>query len=75
MVADPKSFLKALLAPIYTNIEGERAPKKRNFFFKNFLKTTFSACSFKIMPAAQNFWPKQGLFSALAELEKLIWST
>ena len=28
---DPKIFLKALLAPIYTNFEGECAPKKRDF--------------------------------------------
>ena len=31
---DPKIFLKA---PIYTNFEGERAPKKTLFFVKNFL--------------------------------------
>ena len=35
---DPKIFLKAPLAPIYTNFEGERAPKKRNFFGKTFQK-------------------------------------
>ena len=34
----PKIFLKALLAPIYTNFEGERAPKKRDFFVKIFQK-------------------------------------
>ena len=28
---DPKIFLKAPLAPIYTNFEGERAPKKTRF--------------------------------------------
>ena len=32
---DPKIFLKA---PIYTNFEEERAPKKRNFFVKIFQK-------------------------------------
>ena len=35
---DTKIFLKAPLAPIYTNFEGERAPKKTRFlskFFKN----------------------------------------
>ena len=78
LVTDPKIFLKAPLAPIYTNIgEGARAGKK--FFFSKFLKkclkTTFSACLFKIMLAAKKFWPKQGLFSALVELEKLVWST
>ena len=35
---DPKIFLKAPLAPIYTNFEGERAPKKRDFFCQNFSK-------------------------------------
>ena len=35
---DPKIFLKAPSAPIYTNYEGERAPKKRNFFVKMFQK-------------------------------------
>ena len=30
-LTDPKIFLKAPLAPIYTNFEGERAPKKRLF--------------------------------------------
>ena len=36
---DPKIFLKAPLAPIYTNFERERAPKKkRNFFVKIFQK-------------------------------------
>ena len=33
---DPKIFLKAPSAPIYTNFEGERAPKKTLFFVKIF---------------------------------------
>ena len=36
---DPKSFLKAPLAPIYTNFEGERTPKKTQFFGQNFSKS------------------------------------
>ena len=32
LVTDPIIFLKALLAPIYNNFEGERAPKKTQFF-------------------------------------------
>ena len=36
---DPKIFLKAPLAPINTNVEGERAPKKCNFFCQNVLKS------------------------------------
>ena len=61
MVADPKNFLSVLLAPIYTNIEGEARAEKMQFFsnFKKCLKTTFSACLFKIMPAAKKFWPKR----------------
>ena len=35
---DPKIFLKAPSAPIHTNFEGERAPKKRDFFVKIFQK-------------------------------------
>ena len=35
---DPKIFLKAPLAPIYTNFEGERAPKKNAIFLQNFFK-------------------------------------
>ena len=31
---DPKIFLKTPSAPIYTNFEGERAPKKCDFFVK-----------------------------------------
>ena len=36
---DPKIFLKAPLAPIYTNFEGERAPKKNAIFCQNFSKS------------------------------------
>ena len=47
---DPKIFLKAPLAPIYTNFEGERAPeKKRDFlskFFKKCPKKGFFDCFF-----------------------------
>ena len=36
---EPKIFLKASLPPIYTNFEGERAPKKTRFFGQNFSKS------------------------------------
>ena len=36
---DPKIFLKAPWAPIYTNFEGGRAPKKTRFFCQNFSKS------------------------------------
>ena len=54
--ADPKIFVKAPLAPISTNFEGERAPKKRNFFVKIFQKVPkngFFDRFFKNLPAAQ----------------------
>ena len=54
---DPKIFLKAPLAPIYTNFEGERAPKKNAFFCQIFSKIAqkrlFLLCFFKNLPAAQ----------------------
>ena len=37
-VTDPKIFLKAPLAPIYTNFE-DSVPKKRHFFKQNFAKS------------------------------------
>ena len=58
---DPKIFLKAPSAPIYTNFEGERAPKKRYFFVKIFQKVPkngFFDCFFKNLPAAQKTLPK-----------------
>ena len=67
---DPKIFLKAPLAPIYTNFKGERAPKKTRFFVKIFQKVPKTA--FKKLPAAQKIWLKQGLFTALGELGKSI---
>ena len=45
---DPKVFLKAPLAPIYTTFEGERAPKKGNFLSKFFKKCPKTAQ--KILP-------------------------
>ena len=64
-LADPKIFLKAPLAPIYTNLEGERAPKKRDFFVKTSQKVPingFCDLFFQNLPAAQKIWPKQRLF-------------
>ena len=68
-------FLKASLAPIYTNFEGgARAEKTRFFEKKNFQKVPknafFGLFFFKILSAAQKFWPKQGLFGAFGELRK-----
>ena len=38
VVTDPKIFLKAPLAPIYTNVDGGERPKKRDFLVKIFQK-------------------------------------
>ena len=73
-----KSLFTTVFGAIISNIEGGARAEKTHFFsnfFKNCLKIIFSACLFKNMPASQKFWPEQGLFSALAELEKLICST
>ena len=55
---DPKIFLKAPLAPIYTNFEGERAPKKTQLFCQHFSKSAQKRLFwlfffFKNLPAAQ----------------------
>ena len=60
---DPKIFLKAPLAPIYTNFEGERAPKKRDFFskfFKNCPKTAFVTVFSKIFLRRRKFCQSRG---------------
>ena len=38
MVTEPKKFSKAPLVPVYTNFDGERAPKKRDFLVNVFQK-------------------------------------
>ena len=69
---DPNFFLKAPMAPTYTNFES--ATKKNVIFWSRFTKkmpkTTFSACFFKILLSEQKFWPKQGPCSASGELGK-----
>ena len=59
---DPKFILRAPLAPINTNFDGERATKKKVIFFgQNFPKVpenVFLACDFKNLAAAQKFWSK-----------------
>ena len=62
---NPKIFLKAPWAPLYTNFEGgARAEKKAIFlskFSKKCRKAPFLDWFFKILPATQKVWPKQGL--------------
>ena len=61
---DPKIFLKAPWAPIYTNFEEERAPKKNAIFLSKFFKkcpkTAFLTVFFKNLPAAQKFCQNRG---------------
>ena len=75
---DPKMFLKAPLARIYTNFEGERAPKKRDFFVKIFQKVPkngFFDLFFSKICLRRRKFGQNGPFSALEELEKSIWSS
>ena len=76
---DPKNFLKVPMAPIYTKNE-EGARRKNAIFWSKFSKKVpknafFGLFFFQKLPAAQKFWPKQGLFNDLGELEKSVWST
>ena len=50
LVMDPKNFLKALPAPIYTSFEGGARAEKTQFFGQNFSKFC--------LPAAQKIWLK-----------------
>ena len=75
----PKIFLKAPWVPIYTNLRGERAPKKRNFWSKlqkKAQKHAFLGLFFqKLACVAQKFGQTGGLYSDLGELRKSFWST
>ena len=68
-LTDLKIFLKEPLAPMYTNFEGERAPKKTQFFgrkipqSKKCLKTPFSINLLE----AQKIWSNLGLYSGVPE--------
>ena len=66
---DPKNFLKATLAPIFTNFEGERAPTNAIFW-----STLFGVFFQKVSCVAENL-SKWGLFSDSGELRESIWST
>ena len=80
-LTDPKIFLKAPSAPIHTNFEGERAPKKkRDFlskFFKKCPKTAFLTVFSKIClrRSAQNL-AEIGAKQCFGRARKItIWST
>ena len=74
----PKIFLTAPLPQNKLTLRGGGGAKKRKFFVqifpKNAKKNLFCGLFSKILPAAQQFWPKQGLFRDLGELGKPIWS-
>ena len=60
---DPKIFLKAPLAPIYTNFEGERAPKKNAIFCQHFSKSAQKRlfdCFSKICLRSRKFCQNRG---------------
>ena len=68
-LTDLKIFLKAPLAPIYTNYEGERAPKKRalvNFFPKSD-SNTFLVCISK-------FYLRRKIFGQIG-ISIMIWES
>ena len=51
---------------MYTNFEGERAPEKKHNFLVNIFQKApknafFGLFFFKILPATQIIWSKQGL--------------
>ena len=62
LVTGPKIFLKAPLVQIYYFIRGSTRQRNPSFWLKlskNCLKTPFLACFFfKMLPAAQEIWPK-----------------
>ena len=58
-----KTFLRAPLAPIFTNFEGRARAEKPNFwskFSKKCIKTLFMACFLKKLPAAKKIWSIRG---------------
>ena len=57
---DPKIFLKAPLAPIHTNFEGERAPKNAICFLKIFQKVYFFTVFSKICLRRKKFCQNRG---------------
>ena len=70
---DPKIFLKAPLAPIYTNFEGERAPKKRDFLVKIFQKVpknAFFGLFFQIFACGAKNFAKTGTKPCIRESSK-----
>ena len=68
LVTDPKNFLKqAPWAPKYISFEGGARAEKAQFFGQHFQKVPKNAFFglfffLQILPVAQKFWPKQGLF-------------
>ena len=73
-LTDPKTFLMAPLAPIYTKFKRGARIEKTQFFGNNFSK---KAEKTPFWPFFHNFacGSKQGLLSALGEIGKSIWST
>ena len=70
---DPKIFLNASLAPMYTNFEGERAPKKPNFLVKIFqkvFKNGFFDLFFQKFACGADNLAKTGTFYRLIMVKK-----
>ena len=70
---NPKVFLKAPLAPIFINFEGEARTEKSYFLvriFQKVCKNAFLSCFF-FQNFASKILPLKVLFDALGELAKL----
>ena len=75
LVMDPKIFLKAPLAPLYTNFEG--GAEKVRFFVKYFHKVprnAFFSFFFSKFCLRRRKFDQNSLCNALGELGNLIWS-
>ena len=57
---------------MFANFEGKQAPKIKRDSLDNIFQKVPKNAFFKISPAAQKVWPKQGLFKTLGELGKSI---
>ena len=72
LVTDPNNFLKAPLAPKYTNFEGGARAEKMQIFVNIFQKLPKKAylAFFKILPVAQKIW-QTGIFQCFRRARKI----
>ena len=68
-----KKCLKRLFWPVLTKFFEKRAPIFWSKIVQKVLKNAFLGLLFQNFDCGAEILPKQGLFSALGELEKSIW--